>query len=62
MPPKKQLTPAQINSLLKFKLDWIKDPVPPFRRYLERTTLRKITQAKANFGKQINTIVKNRKG
>lgn len=60
--PKKALTPTQINNLLKFKIDWIKDPVPIFRQHLDRGTLKQIAQAKTEFGKQINTIVKNRQG
>ena len=62
MAKKKALTPIQINRLLKFKLDWIKDPVPPFRRHVDAATRRKITQAKAAFGKEIDQIVKNRPG
>ena len=58
----KPLTPNQINTLLKFKIDWIKDPVPIFRRHLDSRTLKQIAQAKAEFGKQINEIVKNRQG
>jgi L-alanine-DL-glutamate epimerase-like enolase superfamily enzyme len=54
------LTAAQINKLLKFNPDWIKDPVPPFRKNLDQATLRKIAQAKVAFGKEINTIVRNR--
>ena len=56
----RSLTQAQINQLLKFNPDWIKDPVPPFRKYLDRATLRKIAQAKAAFGKEINAIVRSR--
>ena len=59
---KRPLTATQINSLLKFKIDWIKDPVPVFRRYLDRASLKQVAQAKADFGKQINSIVKNRQG
>jgi hypothetical protein len=51
------LTPAQIRALLKFKVDWIKDPVPPFQKYLDAAALRQIEQAKVAFGKQINQIV-----
>ncbi len=54
---KKVLTPTQINKLLKFKIDWIKDPVPPFRKYLDAATLKQIAQAKVAFGKQIDQIV-----
>lgn len=57
---RKPLTPAQINSLLKFKIDWIKDPVPEFRKHLDRDSLRQIAQAKKEFGEQINAIVRNR--
>jgi len=60
--PKKALTPTQINQLLKFKIDWIKDPVLIFRQHLDRDTLKQIAQAKKEFGMQIDTIVKNRQG
>ena len=61
MPKKKKaLTPIQINQLLKFKLDWIKDPVPIFRQHLDPGTLKQIAQAKKEFGKEIDTIVRNR--
>jgi hypothetical protein len=53
----KPLTSAQIARLLKFKVDWIKDPVPPFRQHLDPATLKQIAQAKVAFGKQINQIV-----
>lgn len=55
--PKKPLTPAQVAKLLKFKIDWIKDPVPPFRKYLDAATLKQISQAKVAFGKQVDQIV-----
>ncbi len=54
------ITDAQINKLLKFNPDWIKDPVPPFRKHLDRATLQKIARAKVAFGKEINDIVRNR--
>lgn len=57
--PKSTLTPAQISRLLKFKLEWIKDPPPPFREHLDAATLKQIAQAKVAFGKQIDQIVKN---
>jgi len=60
--PKKPLTPTQINKVLKFKIDWIKDPVPVFRQHLDRDTLKQIAQAKKEFGKQVDTIVKTRQG
>ena len=60
--PKKPLTPTQINKVLKFKIDWIRDPVPIFRQHLDRDRLKQIAQAKKEFGKQIDTIVKNRQG
>jgi|WetSurMetagenome_2_1015567.scaffolds.fasta_scaffold19101_3 hypothetical protein len=56
MPPK-PLTATQIKALLKFKIDWIKDPVPPFRKYLDAAALKQIEQAKIAFGKQVNQIV-----
>lgn len=62
MAKSKALTTAQINKLLKFNPDWIKDPVPPFRKYLDRATLQKIERAKVAFGKEINSIVRSRQG
>jgi hypothetical protein len=59
---KKALTTAQINSLLRFKPGWIKDPVPIFRRFLDRASLNRVAQAKNDLRKQINSIVKNRQG
>jgi hypothetical protein len=59
---KKPLTVTQINSQLKFRPGWIKDPAPVFRRLLDRESLKQVSQAKAAFVKQINTIVKNRQG
>ena len=46
MAKKKKLSPAKINSALKFKLEWIKDPVPYFRKYLDAQSLKQIKQAK----------------
>ncbi len=59
---KRVMTQAQINRLLKFNPDWIKDPVPIFERYLDRATLQQIARAKREFGKQIDGIVKSRQG
>lgn len=59
---KRALTPTQINRLLKFNPDWIKDPVPIFQRHLDRATLQQIARAKREFGKQIDDIVKSRQG
>ena len=60
MAKKRPLTATQINSLLKFRPEWIKDPVPPFRQHLDRVTLQKIARAKTNFAREINDIVRNR--
>jgi hypothetical protein len=57
----KALTRVQIDRLLKFNPDWIKDPVPPFRKHLDRVTLQRIARAKVAFGKEINGIVRGRK-
>ena len=59
---KRVLTQTQINRLLKFNPDWIKDPVPIFQRYLDRATLQQIARAKREFGKQIDDLVKSRQG
>ena len=55
---KKPLTSVQIAKALKFRIEWIKDPVPPFRRLLDAATLKQIDRAKVAFGKEINAIVK----
>ncbi len=57
---KKPLTEAQITRALKFRIEWIKDPVPPFKKLLDAVTLKRINKAKVDFGKQINQIIKNR--
>jgi hypothetical protein len=59
---KRSLTASQINSQLKFKPGWIKDPAPTFRKLLDRESLKQVAQAKAAFVKQINEIVKTRQG
>ena len=59
---KKILSQAQIKALLKFKIDWIKDPVPPFKKFLDKPTLKQIELAKVGFGKQIDAIVKGAMG
>lgn len=57
---KKPLTAAQITQALKFRIEWIKDPVPPFKKLLDAATLKRIEKAKIAFGKEINSIVKGR--
>jgi hypothetical protein len=57
---KKAMTQSQISSLLKFKKDWIFDPVPLFKKHLDKNALKLIDKAKVDFAKQINQIVKNR--
>jgi hypothetical protein len=60
MSKKRPLTATQINNLLKFRPEWIKDPVPPFRQHLDRATLQKIARAKTAFAREINSIVRSR--
>lgn len=55
---KKPLTSLQIAKALKFRIEWIKDPVPPFRKHLDAAALKRIEKAKVAFGKEINAIVK----
>ena len=56
----KSPTPAQINKLLRFRPEWIKDPVPTFRKFLDRASLKQVNQAKAAFTKEVKAIVRNR--
>jgi hypothetical protein len=50
-------TTATVNPIFQFKKEWIIDPVPPWLR-LDRATLVKINQLKADFTKQINETLK----
>lgn len=49
--------PATINSILNFKIDWIKDPVPIFRRFLNPEVLRELELAKNEFKDRVNGIL-----
>ena len=49
---------ASINKNLLFKIDWVKDPMPDLRRFLDQTALKRIAAAKAEFGAKINEILK----
>lgn len=55
---KKPPTSGQIVKALKFRIEWIKDPVPPFRKFLDEAALKRIDRAKVAFGKEIDAIVK----
>jgi hypothetical protein len=57
----KSPTAAQINKVLRFRPEWIKDPVPTFRKFLDRASLKQVKSAKAAFTKEIKAIVKSRK-
>ena len=47
-------------SPLLFKIDWVKDPMPDLRRFLDVAALKRIAAAKAEFGAKINEILKGR--
>lgn len=49
---------AGLNSILNFKIDWIKDPVPIFRRFLDPSVLRQLEVAKNEFKDRINGILR----
>ncbi|MDQ2936349.1 MAG: hypothetical protein M3R67_02455 [Acidobacteriota bacterium] len=49
--------PATLNSILNFKIDWIKDPVPIFRRFLNPEVLRELELAKQEFKDRVNGIL-----
>ncbi|MDQ6652066.1 MAG: hypothetical protein M3Y84_04905 [Acidobacteriota bacterium] len=50
--------PAGLNSILNFKIDWIKDPVPIFRRFLDPGTVKELESAKDQFKDRINGILR----
>lgn len=49
--------PAGLSSILHFKIDWIKDPVPIFRRFLDPAVVRELDLAKNDFKNRINGIL-----
>ncbi len=49
--------PVTLNSILNFKIDWIKDPVPIFRRFLNPEVLRELELAKQEFKDRVNGIL-----
>ena len=46
-------------SLLRFKIDWVKDPMPDLRRFLDRTAIRELDALKKEFGTRVNAILKS---
>ena len=57
MATKKKAAKA-LPTVLKFKIEWIKDPIPDLRKILDRVQLRQLEAAKKDFGKRVNEILK----
>ncbi len=47
-----------LSSILNFKIDWIKDPVPIFRRFLDPAIVRELESAKDQFKDRVNGILR----
>jgi hypothetical protein len=46
-------------SILKFKIDWVKDPMPDLRKVLDRAAIQKLDALKKDFGAKVNAIIKS---
>ena len=59
MVTKKQATKKAggISVKLKFNPEWIRDPVPPFFKNLDRLAVRELAAAKREFAKRVNDIL-----
>ena len=45
---------AELNEILKMKIDWVKDPVPPwFIQYLDKAVLKELTLAGLEHAKAV---------
>ena len=49
---------ALLNKNLLFKIDWVKDPMPDLRRFLDQVALKRLADAKADFAAKVNEILK----
>ncbi len=56
----KKASGSALSQLLKFKIDWIKDPVPIFRQFLDRDALKQLDAAKREFANRVDQILKGR--
>ena len=56
MVTKKATTKA---SALRFKIDWVKDPMPDLRRVLDRASIQKLAALKKDFAAKANAIIKS---
>lgn len=48
-----------LSNLLAFKIDWIKDPMPDLRRFLDRDAIRQLDALKGEFGRRVSAILKS---
>ncbi|MGH9931641.1 MAG: hypothetical protein ACREA9_20750 [Pyrinomonadaceae bacterium] len=46
-------------SALRFKIDWIKDPMPDLRKVLDRTSIQRLAALKKDFATKANAIIKS---
>ena len=56
MVTKKTTTKA---SILKFKIDWVKDPMPDLRQVLDRASIQKLDALKKDFATKVNAILRS---
>lgn len=59
MPTRKAAKSTKASQILKFKIDWIKDPMPDLRKVLDRNAIRQLDALKKEFGTRVNTIIKS---
>jgi hypothetical protein len=55
--PTKKPKAATKASILKFNPEWIKDPVPPFFKNLDRVAQRELAAAKRDFAARVKEIL-----
>ncbi|MEP6569835.1 MAG: hypothetical protein ABJC10_08680 [Acidobacteriota bacterium] len=46
-------------SALRFRIDWIKDPMPDLRKVLDRTAIQRLDALKKEFGVKVGAIIKS---
>ena len=55
--PTKKPKAATKATILKFNPEWIKDPVPPFFKNLDRVAQRELAAAKKEFAARVKEIL-----
>ncbi len=55
--PTKKPKAATKATILKFNPEWIKDPVPPFFKNLDRVAQRELAAAKRDFAARVKEIL-----